>query len=329
MNTTLARKFKPKIGLLLPTYAPREQPLAPELLGATAEWAEQHGFDAVWAGDHIVHPWQFMECLVALSFVAARTRQCEIGTCVLLLPMRQLSIAAAQISTLATLSNGRFNLGLGVGGEWPLEWQAAGVPTTERGPRLNEALPLLRRLCMGEVVDFDGRFNSFSGFSLAPVPPRIPLYLAGRAAAALERAGLHGDGWIGFFLTPEGFRRDSMVIDKVRERAGRANIPFEHGMMLHFHLDKDEDAALDRALALNFGFPRELQLAGDAEQLKRFALIGSAATIHERIEEYLAAGCSTFSLAPMEKENTAYQEQIHIFAADVLPKLGSASCVCR
>ena len=323
MNTPSARKLKPRIGLLLPTYAPREQPLAPELVGATAEWAEQQGFDAVWAGDHIVHPWQFMECLVTLSFVAARTRRCAIGTCVLLLPMRQLSIAAAQIATLATLSNGRFNLGIGVGGEWPLEWQAAGVPTTERGARLNEALPLLRRLCTGEVVNFDGRFNRFSDFSLAPVPPRIPLYLAGREAAALARVGVHGDGWIGFFLTPHGFRRDSRVIDEVRERAGRADIPFERGMLLHFHLDEDEDAALDRALALNFGFPRELPLAGNAEQLRRFALIGSAATIRERIEEYFEAGCGTFSLAPMERENSAYQEQIHLFAADVLPKIVS------
>ena len=41
--------------------------------------------------------------------------------------MRQLSIAAAQIATLATLSGGRFKLGVGIGGEWPREWQAAGV----------------------------------------------------------------------------------------------------------------------------------------------------------------------------------------------------------
>ena len=44
----------------------------------------------------------------------------------LLLPMRQLSVVASQIATLATLSQGRFSLGVGVGGEWPREWQAAG-----------------------------------------------------------------------------------------------------------------------------------------------------------------------------------------------------------
>jgi alkanesulfonate monooxygenase SsuD/methylene tetrahydromethanopterin reductase-like flavin-dependent oxidoreductase (luciferase family) len=113
------------------------------------------------------------------------------------------------------------------------------------------------------------------------------------------------------------------VIDNVRERTERSSIPFERGMLLHFHLGKDEDAALNRALALNFGFPQELQLAGNAEQLKRFALIGSADTVHQRIEEYLAAGCSTFCFAPLEKGSAAYQEQIRTFAADVLPKLKS------
>jgi len=112
-----------------------------------------------------------------------------------------------------------------------------------------------------------------------------------------------------------------MVIDTVRERAGRSDIPFERGMLLHFQLGKDEDAALNRALELNFGFPQELQWAGNTEQLKRFALLGSADTVHQRIEEYLAAGCGTFCFAPMEKGNAAYQEQIQMFAVDVLPKL--------
>jgi alkanesulfonate monooxygenase SsuD/methylene tetrahydromethanopterin reductase-like flavin-dependent oxidoreductase (luciferase family) len=311
-----------KIGLMLPTHAPRDQPLSPDFPGRTAEWAEQQGFDALWAGDHIVHPWQFMESLVTLSFASARTRNCGIGTCMLLLPMRQLSIAAAQIATLATLSNGRFNLGVGIGGEWPKEWQAAGISTTERGARLEEALPLLRRLCAGEVVDFKGRFNDFSDFKLGPTPPRIPLYLAGQAPAALERAGRHGDGWIGFFRTPAGFKRDSAAIDEARERAGRADKAFERGMLLPFHLEADENAAVERAVALNFGFPKELQMGGTTEQLKRFSLIGSAETIRRRIGEYVEAGCRTFVFSPMEKGNQTYQEQVAMLAADILHRVG-------
>jgi len=306
---------------MLPTHAPREQPLDAGMVGETGVWAEEHGFDSVWVGDHIVHPWQFLEALISLAYTAGRTRRIALGTCVLLLPMRQLSIVTSQIATLATLSGGRLRLGVGIGGEWPREWEAAGVPTSERGARLNESLPLLRKLLAGTQVDFAGRFNVLSGVSVSPVPPRVPIYLAGRAAVALERVGREGDGWIGFFLTPNGFRRDSAAIDEARQRAGRETQPFERGMLLNFQLGDDDERACARALELNLGFAQELQLAGSSEQLKRFALAGRPATVLARLREYVAAGCTTFCVAPMEKDNAGFQRQIRRFAAEVLPQL--------
>ena len=311
------------IGLMLPTHAPRRVPLDPQFLVYCAVWAEEQGFDAVWAGDHIVHPWQFLESLTSLTFVAARTRTIAIGTCVLLLPMRQLTIAAAQIATLAILSCGRFRLGVGVGGEWQREWQAAGVPVKERGARLDEALPLLRRLFMGETIDFSGRFHEFAGVSLSPLPPPIPIYLAGRAPAALARVGRLADGWLGFFLTPKGFQRDLEVINQAREQAGRSDRPFERGMLLNFHFGENDDSALETALSLNLGFAEEIQLAASTEQLKLFALAGTPTTVLARLQEYVDAGCTTFCLSPMQKEKIAYQAQLDIFATEVLPKLRS------
>lgn len=314
-------RAKLNVGLMLPTHAPRERPLRPELVCSTAEWAERQGFDMIWTGDHIVHPWQFLESLVSLSFAAARTKTIGIGTCVLQLPMRQLSIASAQISTLATLSGGRLTLGVGVGGEWPREWQAAGVSIKERGATLDEALPLLRRLCSGDDVTFEGRFNSFEQVSVRPVPPPIQIFLAGRAPVALQRVGREADGWIAFFVTPNGFRRDCAAIDEARERAGRLDQTFERGILLNFCLDSSDAKAEARALSLNLGFAQELQLTGSSEQLKRFALAGRPETVVERLQEYVAAGCTTFCLAPIEKDNSAYQRQIEILARDVLPKL--------
>ena len=309
------------LGLMLPTHAPRGQPLDPGLVGETAQWAETSGFDMVWAGDHIVHPWQFLESLTALGFAAGRTRTIGIGTCVLLLPMRQLSVVAAQIATLATLSQGRFVLGAGVGGEWPREWLAAGVPMNERGKRLDEALELLPRLLRGETVDVAGRFNTFEQVSLSPVPPPVPILLAGRAPVALARIAAKADGWLGFFLTPNGFRRDAATIDEARARHGRLERPFQRGMLLNFHIGASDDAAMERALAINLGFAQELTLAGNTEQLKRFALAGRPATIIARLQEYVDAGCTNFALAPMEKGDAEYSRQARRFAAEILPAL--------
>ncbi len=309
-----------KCGLMLPTHAPRETAFDASCIGSTAEWAEAVGFDAVWAGDHIVHPWHFMEALTSLTFAAARTRTIGIGSCVLLLPMRTLSIVAAQTATLATLSNGRLRLGIGIGGEWPKEWQAAGVPLKERGARLEEALPLLRRIYAGEAVDAEGRFNSFSGVSVSPLPPPIPVYLAGKAEAALDRIGRLADGWLGFFVTTKGLQRSSAAIDEARERAGRIGQPFERGLLLHFLLD-DSHAAVTKALELNFGFPRDLKLAANVEQLKQLALVGSADDVLARLQQFIDVGCTTFCVSPMEKETEAYRRQVERFAAEVLPRL--------
>jgi alkanesulfonate monooxygenase SsuD/methylene tetrahydromethanopterin reductase-like flavin-dependent oxidoreductase (luciferase family) len=315
------RNKRLSIGVMLPTHAPRRVPLDPQFTVHTAVWTEESGFDAVWAGDHIVHPWQFLESLTSLTFVAARTRSIAIGTCVLLLPMRQLTIAATQIATLATLSSGRFRLG--AGGEWPREWQAAGVPIKERGARLDEALPLLQRLFQGETIDFSGRFHTFAGVSLSPVPPPIPIYLAGRAPAALARVGRLADGWLGFFLTPKGFQRDGEVINTAREHAGRSDRPFERGMLLNLHFGENDESALETALALNLGFAEEIKLTASTEQLKLFALAGTPTTVLARLQEYVDAGCTTFCLSPMQKQKIAYQAQLDIFATEVLGKLRS------
>jgi alkanesulfonate monooxygenase SsuD/methylene tetrahydromethanopterin reductase-like flavin-dependent oxidoreductase (luciferase family) len=309
---------------MLPTHAPRETTFDAAGIGSTAEWAEAVGFDTVWAGDHIVHPWHFMEALTSLTFAAARTRTIGIGSCVLLLPMRTLSIVAAQTAPLATLSNGRLRLGIGIGGEWPKEWQAAGIPLKERGARLDEALPLLQRIHAGEVVDADGRFNSFSGVSVSPVPPPIPIYLAGKAEAALERVGRLADGWLGFFVTPKGFQRSSAAIDQARECAGRIGQPFERGLLLHFLLE-DSPAAVTKAQEHNFGFPQELKLAADVEQLKQLVLVGSADDILARLLQFIEVGCTTFCVSPMEKATEGYRRQARQFAAEVLPRLKAAT----
>ena len=172
----------------------------------------------------------------------------------------------------------------------------------------------------GKTIDAEGRFNSFAGMSVSPVPPPIPIYLAGRAKAALDRIGRLADGWLGFFVTPKGFQRTVGAIDEARERAGRSGQPFERGLLLHFLLD-DSRAAVTKAVDLNFGFPRELKLAANEEQLKKLALVGSADDILARLQQFIEVGCTTFCVSPIEKETEAYRRQVERFAAEVLPRL--------
>src|SRR3972149_4758231 len=86
------------------------------------------------------------------------------------LPWPPSALAAKEITSVDVISGGRLTLGIGVGGEYPKEFQAVGVPVQERGARTDEAIQVLRRLWTEENVSFDGRFTKLDGVTLQPKP---------------------------------------------------------------------------------------------------------------------------------------------------------------
>src|ERR1700680_714244 len=139
------------------------------------------------------------------------------------------------------------------------------------------------------------------------------------AAAAADNRSIPGAllpcAWLGFFVAPKGFHRSSVAIDEARERAGRIGQPFERGLLLHFLLD-DSHAAVTKALELNFGFPSELKLAANVEQLKQLTLVGSAGDVLARLQQFVDVGCTTFCVSPIDKETGGYRRQVERFAAE-------------
>src|SRR5262245_12149465 len=115
-----------------------EIPHRPELLGPVAMRAEALGFDSVWIGDHVAIHRPTLDSLAALSYVAALTRRVRMGPCVYLLALRHPTIAAKLVASLDVLSGGRVVFGVGLGGEFPKEFEASGVHHRERGERVDE-----------------------------------------------------------------------------------------------------------------------------------------------------------------------------------------------
>jgi alkanesulfonate monooxygenase SsuD/methylene tetrahydromethanopterin reductase-like flavin-dependent oxidoreductase (luciferase family) len=84
-------------------------------------------------------------------------------------------------------------------GWWPLEYDVHGSNFRERGARMEEALTILKLVWNEENTSFDGRFNSFPELTVHPRPlqqPNPPLWVAGVAPAAVDRAARLGDAWI-------------------------------------------------------------------------------------------------------------------------------------
>ena len=107
-------------------------------------------------------------------------------------------MSASRAATLDWLSGGRFELGLGAG--WnATDYRKLGLhydPPPRRIDRLSEAVPLVKRLLAGEVVDHEGPHYRLSGahVGLPPVQrPRPPLLIGGGGPRMLRLAAREAD----------------------------------------------------------------------------------------------------------------------------------------
>ena len=125
-----------QLGINLPTFDPLRAGGPPQFV-ESARLAEELGFDAVWVGDHLHMPAPNYDSVVAMAAVAATTERVKLGFGVMLLGLRQPAWAAKQLTTIDALAPGRLLLGVGVGGEFPEEFEAAGpqrqAPRTAAG----------------------------------------------------------------------------------------------------------------------------------------------------------------------------------------------------
>jgi alkanesulfonate monooxygenase SsuD/methylene tetrahydromethanopterin reductase-like flavin-dependent oxidoreductase (luciferase family) len=299
---------RPVVGLMLPTGAnPDSGRIEPTRVIEAARRAEAAGFDGVYVGDHILHPRPLLESVVTLSAVAASTRRVSLGPCVMLIALRQPLVLAKQLGSLAGFAPGRLRIGVGVGGEYPAEFEAADVPLSDRGHRMETTLLELRALLSGEL--------NRPGVTLEPVADRVPFLLAGWKKQSLRRAATHGDGWIGYLLAPESFARRRKFLFDYRAELDRVGEPFVTGMLLPVHIGADAGrarshaaACWDRVTGMNSSFPEELFVGG------------TPAEIVQQLRTYWDSGCTEMILA-LADQGDGYFDQLAILAQEVLPGL--------
>jgi probable F420-dependent oxidoreductase len=281
--------------------------------------AESLGFDSIWVGDHIAFAVPMLDPLLQLAQAAAFSDRLIFGTSVYLLPLRHPTPVAKQVATLDRLCNGRLVFGVGVGGEFPREYEACGVPVAERGARLSEAIPLLRRLWSGEPVASSGRFYPFPEVRMLPRPvqrPGPPIWCGGRSPKALARTARMGDGWLSYVVTPEMFRDGLVAIARECEAAGRTLERFGTGHLLFARIDDSHERALDVAAAhLSERYAMDFRKAA-----ARYAALGRPADVAEKIAAFHAAGVRHVLLdhvGPAQERDA----QLERFAGEVRPLL--------
>ena len=161
--------------------------------------AESLGTESVWSAEAWGH-----DAITPLAYLAARTSRIRLGTGIMQIGARTPAMIAMTALTMATLSQDRFILGLGVSGPQVMEgWH---------GVRF--ARPLQRTR---EVIDIGERLNYHGEIYQLPLPggegksliadarprPYLPIYLATLGPKNLELTGELADGWIGTSFIPE------------------------------------------------------------------------------------------------------------------------------
>jgi probable F420-dependent oxidoreductase len=162
---------------------------------ATARRAEELGYDILLVPDHLGGQ---LSPITALAVAAAATSRLRVGSYVFANDYRHPLVLAREAATLDLLSGGRFELGIGAG--WNVaDYRKLGLtydPAPLRIDRLTEAVPLVKRLLAGEVVQHAGPHYRLDGAHVGPVPvqrPRPPLLIGGGGPRMLRLAAREAD----------------------------------------------------------------------------------------------------------------------------------------
>jgi len=277
---------------------------------------EALGYDYAGCGEHVSFHGPTSNSFISLAAAAGATSRIRLVSAVVLLPLYPAALAAKLAATLDVVSGGRYEMGIGIGGEMPREFEACGVPVGERGARVNEALPLLRRLLAGEAVDHAGRFNTLNGVRLQPaaVQQPLPIWVSGRKEAALRRAAHHADGWMPYMYTPAMLAES---IAKIRELCAAAGRPPDAVRPSIFAFTAcHEDSATALAMAAD---KLGAQYAQDFSKIAaKYTITGTPAECRARIREYVDAGAEVVFLSSACPADYAMRNEEFI-AREVLP----------
>jgi len=289
--------------------------------GATSDvqHLESLPIESLWVGGHVASPNPTPEAMAALAWLAARSERCRIGTAILLLPLYPPAIVAKQIADLDRATGGRVTLGVGVGGEYPVEFAACGVPVAERGPRTDEAIPLLRELWSGAPVSHHGKFLDFDGVRIHPPPLQgrdVPVVVAGRQPVAMRRAARLGDGWMPYLYSPRRYADSVTTIRETAAADGRVLDDFEWFAFVFVNIDDDGDRARDDAARFLGG----TYTTGDfAAMIDRVAAAGTTDQVTATLQAFVDAGARHLVFTPMVRGDA--RPLLDRLMGDVVPRL--------
>jgi alkanesulfonate monooxygenase len=325
-----------KYGLRIPSFALGPKTAGLQEMGTYLRRAEDLGFDSAVSIDHLLltppaYACTWLEPIAMLSALAGVTRTIKLGTMVLVLPLRNPVYFAKEWATFDLLSGGRSILGIGVG--WhEEEFALMNVPYKERGPRMNEAIELVRKLWAGDRVTYEGKFYRVRDLTIDPKPaqlPSPPIWIGGGTQPSekvygqtvpnidpvLRRIAKYADTWVPHSSsTPEQVKGDWVKVQQFARELGRdpgkISRVYSNFVWVLKPGEKPESAA--KRFSVYSGM--------DLDYWKTYYLLGEAGEVADRISARIAAldgGVDNIVLNPLDWS----LEQLELIAGEVLPRV--------
>ena len=290
---------------------------SPSNVAELAQQIEGLGFDILGCGEHVSFYGDSANGFISLSVAAGVTNDIRLMSAITLVPLYPAALLAKLGAALDVASGGRYTMGVGVGGEFPNEFEACGVPVTQRGSRTDDALEVLTRVWSETDVTYDGRYTTLKNFSLKPLPiqkPRPPIYVSGRSEAAMRRAAKYADGWLPYMYTPESLAESIEKITAYGEDEGRDMSDFTFGMYIFSAVHENKDTGVKYAAdRLSVQYNQDF-----SKRVHRYALAGDPETCQARLKEYTDAGATTVFVSSACPQDYI-DRNLEMLAKDVIP----------
>ncbi|MDH5685710.1 MAG: LLM class flavin-dependent oxidoreductase [Hadesarchaea archaeon] len=269
-----------------------------------------------------------IETFTYMTSIAMRTQNIKLGTDVWQLPLYHPIKVALTGATVDIISGGRFICGAGAG-TIPIEFENLGVPFNERGKRFNETIEIVKKLWTEPIVTYHGKFfNLKDVVCIKPIQePHPPIWIGGGSDAALRRAVKHGNAWAGatwpFFGSGEVERFSVKdCIEKLKEyckQFGRDPETVGVNLRIHMNINTNREKAVEDVVK-HFDVHRKRRVGGGgtAEQQIKWAVLGPAEAVIEKVKETYKLGADLVILWPMTTDLKSQWERIE---KEIIPSM--------
>lgn len=268
----------PQVSIQVRTFS-QDDPGNWEFLLEHCEAADEAGIDRVVVSDHVAYgedleaysdpkkggaaggkqptdsDGNWLEPLTFLTAVGARTTRVRLGTAILIAALRRPVVLAKTLATMDVLTNGRIDLGIGVG--WQKEeYDAAGLDFDDRGRLLDHTMEVCRTLWTERVANYDSPELRFERIHQMPKPRQaggVPIWVSGTINnRVVRRLADYGSGWI-----PWGPDGADLVesIPRLRERVAAAGGDPSFQVQGHAPVVRDAAGGIDVAATMDAAAP--------------------------------------------------------------------------